>query len=94
MKRSKFPMVNLWGFLLISIPAASYGATSIDIFLYPILIALIYSTFSALKRHHENQPFVDRAKVKIYSQIFTNTKLILLLGYWTTEGLGVYQVVS
>jgi hypothetical protein len=87
-------MFNLGGLTLTMIPMAAYGLTAMSLFLYSLLIALVYSSFSALKRHHENQPFVDRTKVRTYAQLFSTTKPVLMLAYWMILGFGIYQVIS
>ncbi len=82
------------GLTLITIPLVSYGMTLVSLFLFPLCIAVAYSLLSALKRHHENQPFVDRHKVKTYTQLFASAKPLLVVAYWVIQGVGVYQVIG
>ena len=93
-KRSRFPMIDLTGLILLIIPIVSYGMTFSRLFLFPAGIAIIYSFFSALKHHHENQPFVDRHKVRTYNQLFANSKVVLMMCYWAIELVGGYLFVG
>lgn len=86
-------MFDVTGLVLIAIPSVSYGMTSASLFLISLGIAIIYSMFSALKRHHENQLFVDRLKVKTYNQLFASSKVVLMMCYWTIQLVGVYFFV-
>ncbi len=88
--RSKYPMITLGDCVLIAIPLISYGLTSISLLLMPLPVAVLYSIFSAFKRHHENQPFVEPKKIKMYTNLHFTFKLGLILTYWFLELLAIY----
>ena len=88
--RSKYPMISFGDWVLIGIPLIGYWYTSISLMLLPLPVAIAYSIFGALKRHHENQPLVEPEKIRLYSSLHMKFKLGLLISYWSLELLALY----
>ena len=88
--RSKYPMITFGDWVLIGIPLIGYWYTSIPLILLPLPIAIAYSIFGALKRHHLNQPLVEPDKVRLYSSLHMKFKLGLLFSYWSLELIALY----
>lgn len=88
--RSKYPMITFGDCVLIGIPLIGYWYTLIPLMLLPLPIAIAYSIFGALKRHHLNQPLVEPDKVQLYSSLHMKFKLGLLFSYWSLELIALY----
>lgn len=88
--RSKYPMISFGNWVLIGIPFIGYWYTSISLMLLPLPVAIAYSIFGALKRHHENQPLVEPEKIRLYSSLHMKFKLGLLISYWSLELIALY----
>jgi hypothetical protein len=83
-------MISFGDWVLIGIPLIGYWYTSIPLMFLPLPVAIAYSIFGALKRHHLNQPLVEPEKIRLYSSLHMKFKFGLLISYWSLEFIALY----